>query len=511
MVTLETLKNSQEKIIRFSFLPLLLLLLIFFRTPSAFAQEGASLDKRVQAFTMKNGIRVLILERHISPTVSFYIRVKSGAVDEIEGKIGLAHLLEHMMFKGTKTIGTKNIRKEREFLSEISKTGDRLDQERAKGDKADRKLVGKLGERLATLQKSHRQWYQSNEIDRIYNEHGAVHINASTGQDMITYHVSLPANKAELWARIESDRMTNPVFREFYQERDVVMEERRQRTDSDPDGQLYEKFAAAAFMVHPYRRPVIGWANDISFLSMTDMEQFFLWTHAPQNMVITVVGDIETAKIRRLIETYFGRIPMRPSPARHETMEPPQTGEKRITVRFDANEQLAIGYHKPALPSPDDYRFDLIEAILSRGRTSRFYKTLVETQGIAESVSAVNGLPGSRYPNLFAIFATVRNPHKVDKLAGAIDNMIDDLKKAPVTDWELRKVKNQLQADFINRQNSNEGLASILSYYETLLGDWRYIVNYEKNIEKITPQELRDAANRYLSQDNRTIAIMKKD
>ena len=505
------LKNRPEIIIRLSFLPLILLLLIFFGAAVSFAQEGTDLDKRVRSFTLKNGIRVLILERHISPTVSFYIRVKAGAVDEIEGKTGLAHLLEHMMFKGTKTIGATNYRKEREVLSEISKTGDLLDREKAKGDKANKDQIEKLKERLAALQKSHRQLYKSNEIDRIYNENGAVNINASTGQDMITYHVSLPANKAELWARIESDRMSNPVLREFYQERDVVMEERRQRTDSDPDGQLYEKFAAAAFMVHPYRRPIIGWANDISFLSMTDMEQFFLWTHAPQNMVITVVGDVETAKIRRLIENYFGRIPMRPSPARHETLEPPQTGEKRITVRFDANDQLAIGYHKTALPSPDDYRFDLIEAILSRGRTSRFYKTLVETHGIAESVSAVNGLPGSRYPNLFAIFATVRSPHKIDKLAGAIDSMIDDLKKTPVTDGELRKVKNQLQADFIRRQNSNEGLAGILSYYETLLGDWRYIVNYEKNIESITPLELRDAANRYLSKDNRTIAIMKKD
>ena len=502
--------NRQEKIFILTFLHLLLFL-IFFGAPHSFAQEGTDLDKRVQSFTIKNGIRVLILERHISPTVSFYIRFRAGAVDEIEGKTGLAHLLEHMMFKGTKTIGTKNIRKEREILYEIRKTGDRLDQERAKGDKGDIKLVGKLGERLAALQKSHRQFYRSNEIDRIYNEHGAVHMNASTGQDMITYHVSLPANKAELWARIESDRMTNPVFREFYQERDVVMEERRQRTDSDPDRQLYEKFAAAAFMVHPYRRPVIGWANDISFLSMTDMDQFFVRTHAPQKMVITVVGDVETAKIRRLIENYFGRIPARPSPARHETVEPPQKGEKRITVRFDANEQLAIGYHKPPLPAADDYRFDLIEAILSRGRTSRFYKTLVETQGIAESVSAVNGMSGSRYPNLFSIFATVRNPHKVDKLNLAIDNMIEDLKKSPVTDWELRKVKNQLQADFINRQNSNEGLAGILSYYETILGDWRYIVNYEKNVEKITPEELKEAANRYLGQDNRTMAIMKKD
>jgi predicted Zn-dependent peptidase len=244
---------------------------------------------------------------------------------------------------------------------------------------------------------------------------------------------------------------------------------------------------------------------------MTDLEQFFHWTHAPQKMVITVVGNIQAGKIRHLIENYFGRIPSRPSPFRHETMEPPQKGEKRLVVRFDANEHIAIGYHKPALPAPDDYRLDLIEAILSRGRTSRFYKQLVETEGLAESISAVNGLPGSRYPNLFGIFATVRNPHNVDKLAAAIDKIIDDLKTKPVKDEELRKVKNQLQVDFIKRQNSNEGLASMLSYYETLLGDWRYLVDYAKKMETITPGELREAANRYLIPDNRTIAIIKKN
>jgi predicted Zn-dependent peptidase len=158
---------------------------------------------------MKNGIRVLIMERHISPTVAFYIRIKAGAADEIEGKTGLAHLLEHMMFKGTKTVGAINYAQERKYLTEIRRIGDRVDRERAKGDKADKELVGILKERLQAAQNEHRRWYRSNEIDRLYNEHGAVHINASTGQDMITYHVSLPANKAELWARIEADRMSN--------------------------------------------------------------------------------------------------------------------------------------------------------------------------------------------------------------------------------------------------------------------------------------------------------------
>jgi predicted Zn-dependent peptidase len=241
------------------------------------------------------------------------------------------------------------------------------------------------------------------------------------------------------------------------------------------------------------------------------MENFYYKTHAPENMVITVVGDIKAAKMRRLIEKYFGVIPIRYAPKRHQAPEPPQNGEKKITVRFNAGEQLIMGYHKPALPSPYDYRLDIIEAVLSRGRSARFYKTLIESQGIAESVTAANGLPGSRYPNLFGIFATVRSPHQVEKLAAAIDDVIDDLKTTPVSDRELRKVKNQLQSDFINRQNSNEGLAGMLSYYETLIGDWRYILSYDKIIEGITAAEIMETAKRYLVKDNRTMAIIKRD
>jgi len=210
--------------------------------------SGADLDdalmERVKSFTLKNGIRVLILERHFSPTASFYIRFRAGAAEEQEGKTGLAHLLEHMMFKGTKTIGGISSVREEKLLREIGKTGETLERERTKGERKDGQRIKALEKKLAALQKEHRRWYRSNEIDRLYAEAGAININASTSQDMITYHVSLPANKAELWARIEADRLANYVLREFYQEREVVKEERRQRIDADPDGLLFERFAA---------------------------------------------------------------------------------------------------------------------------------------------------------------------------------------------------------------------------------------------------------------------------
>ena len=254
------------------------------------------LEKRVVSHTLKNGLKILMVERHLSPTVSFYIRHRVGSVDEDEGKTGTAHLLEHMMFKGTKTIGTKNYSRESKILRQISETGRNLDLERMKGERADKNRIDLLNNQIDKLQQEHKKWFLENEIDRLYTENGADDVNASTGKDLTTYHISLPSNKIELWARIEADRMTNPVFREFYTERSVVMEERRQRIESDPEGLLYEHFLATAYIAHPYRRPILGWPSDIRFLSLEYMEVFFKRYYDPSNTVIAVVGDIDPNK-----------------------------------------------------------------------------------------------------------------------------------------------------------------------------------------------------------------------
>ncbi len=226
------------------------------------------LEKRVSKHTLANGLKILLVERHLSPIVSFYIRHRVGAVDDADGRTGTAHILEHMLFKGTKTIGAKNYAKEEKVLKSIAKTGRALDLEKKKGKDADKSRIESLTGELEALQNRHKELFVENEIDRLYTENGADDINASTGQDLTSYHTSLPSNKIELWARIEADRMANPVFRQFYSERDVVMEERRQRIESNPEGQLYEQFLAAAFIAHPYRRPIIGWASDIRFLDI---------------------------------------------------------------------------------------------------------------------------------------------------------------------------------------------------------------------------------------------------
>jgi predicted Zn-dependent peptidase len=486
----------------FSALGIFLLLLF----PSLLLAQD--LGERIQRFTFNNGLRLLTLERHLSPTVAIYIRYRAGAADEADGKTGTAHLLEHMMFKGTRTIGTRDYLREERVLRRIEKIGTALDREKAKGKAAVPALIATLTDQLTTLQNEQRRLTLSNEIDRLYTENGAVGLNASTGQDLTTYQVSIPSNRIELWARIESDRMVHPVFREFYSERDVVMEERRQRSESDPDGKLLEGYLAAAFLAHPYRRPILGWPSDMRYLDMAYMKRFFRNTHAPNNTVIAIVGDIQPSAVRKIVEKYFGRIPAQRLSSSLITAEPRQFAERRVDVPFAAEPQMILGYHKPPPPVYADHVFDVIESILARGRTSRLFKALVDEKRIAESIQAANGLPGARYPNQFVLFATPRNPHGCNELEQAIDQEIERLRTEPVSEKELEKVKNQIRADFIRGLNSNQGLAGMLSYYETLLGDFRYLIDYTDTIDRITPEEILQVAQTYLTKDNRTVATL---
>lgn len=472
---------------------------------------AVSLKERVKEFTLENGMKVLMLERHFSPTVSFYMSFKVGAVDEHPMISGTAHLLEHMLFKGTETLGTKNYTEEKKILDEIDRIAVKIDTDRITGKKADEKETRKLKTDLAKLQEKHKKYVIKDEIDSIYSRNGGVGFNASTGYDITRYKVSLPSNRVELWAKIEADRMQNPVLREFYSERDVVMEERRQRIDATPEGRLFENFMAHSFMVHPYRRPIIGWDSVLQFLNKNDTEKFFRTFYAPNNTVIAIVGDIDTAKVLNLIKRYFEDIPPQPLPPPIWLKEPEQQGERRVVVRSDANPRMIIGYHKPTVPDYDDYVFDVIDGILSRGRTSRFYKRLIEEKKIAVSIQTVNGYPGARFPNLFSIFATPRHPHTNAELEEVIYREIDRLKKEPVTERELRRIKNQLQADFVRRLKSNAGLASMLSYYQTVTGDWRYIENQLEIIEQVTSEDIMKVTAKYLTQKNRTVALLMKE
>ncbi|RKU10449.1 insulinase family protein [Candidatus Poribacteria bacterium] len=484
-------------------------LLILFLVALHGIASAQNLADRVVEHTFPNGLKLLMIERHTSPTVAPYILFKAGSVDESDDARGIAHMLEHMLFKGTKTIGTKDYEKEKVVLAEIDKIGDALDMERAKGVRADAEKIAELEAALKTQQEAVKEWVVSGEYTEIYTQHGSTGFNAGTSVDYTIYTVELPSNKLELWAMLESDRLKNAVLREFYVEREAVKEERRMVVDTRPGGKLYEQFMAASFTAHPYGMPIIGWPSDIAMLNRKKAEEFFRIHYAPNNSVMVIVGDINVEKTIKLIEKYFGDIPSQPLPDEVTVREPAQEGERRIEVEFDAEPQMMIGFHKPTIPHFDDYVLDMISAILSDGRTSRFYKNIVE-EGIAVSANSINGYPGARYDNLFVVSATPRSPHTTADVEEAIYTQLEKLKTEPVAEKEFKRILKQIDAGFIRALSSNAGMANQLAFYEGIAGDWRYILNWRKKMYEITPDDIMRVAQTYFKKSNRTVATLVK-
>jgi predicted Zn-dependent peptidase len=466
------------------------------------------LEEKVREHTFANGLKLLVVERHESPTLAAYITIGVGSVHETSQQRGVAHLLEHMLFKGTKTLGTTDYAREKPLLEEIEKIGSVLDALKIRPE-ADPQKVAELRERLAKLQQEHKQFVVKDEFSRIYGENGGVGYNAFTSKDLTTYLISLPANKLELWAAIEADRMQNAVLREFYTEREVVREERRRSYESSPDGMLYENLIAAAFTVHPYRHPVIGWDSDISNLSLAETRDFLHRYYAPANTVIALVGDIDTATAVQMVERYFGPIPPGTPVPPVTAVEPTQHGEKRLHIQFDAEPQVAVAFHKPTLPTRDDYVFDLIDQILSQGRTSRLYRTLVVEKELATAVGTY-GAPGSRYSNLFVISAVPRHPHTSNEVEAAIYAELERLAKEPVSAEELDQARNRLRVDRLRMLQGNNGLARMLTYYQTVAGDWRYLVTYDREVATITAEEVMATARTWFTPANRVVATLGK-
>ncbi len=481
------------------------LLLLSVGVPSL---QATTLAQKVQEHTFANGLKLLVVERPGAPVFSAYLTVGVGAVHETSGSRGVAHLLEHLRFKGTKTIGTQDYRQEQPLLNSIEEVGNALDLLR-NGSAPDEKSIATLEQQLADLQKRHRKLVIKDEFAQIYARNGAVGYNAFTSKDLTSYMVSLPANKLELWASLEADRMRNSVLREFYTERDVVMEERRRSYDADADGLLYESLLTTAFVVHPYRNPIIGWPTDIANLSPAVARSFMERYYSPVNTVIALVGAVDFPQAVALVENYFGSIPSGTPVPEVITVEPAQRGEKRVTVEFDAESRLTVAFHKPTLPARDDYIFDVIDHILSQGRTSRLYRALVLEQQLATSVASY-GAPGYRYPNLFMIQAVPRYPHTVTEVEIALYAELQRLAREPVSEELLVQVRNRLRVDHLRTLQSNDGLARMLTFHQSISGDWRYLIDYEEQISLITAEDIQRVAATYLVPSNRTVAVLQK-
>jgi predicted Zn-dependent peptidase len=478
-------------------------------TALAAAQDVASFEKRITVKKLDNGLTVVICERPEAPVFSFFTHVDAGSVQDPLGQTGLAHMFEHMAFKGTDKIGTTDFTAEKVALDKVEQTYAAYIAERDKP-------VGRDEQKLKDLEKAWKdaiaaadKYVKPNEFPQIVESNGGEDMNANTGHDETNYFYSFPENRLELWAYLESERFLHPVMREFYKERNVVIEERRMRTDSNPIGRLLEQFTTAAFQAHPYHRPTIGWMSDLNSFSATDAKNFFDKYYIPSNMVVTVVGDVKASETMPVIEKYLGRLPSRPRPDERTTTEPPQNSERRVVLQEMSQPLYLEGYHRPDYHSPDDAVYDAIADLMSNGRTSRLYRALVRDKKIASDSAGFTGLPGNKYPHLFAFYAFPLPGHKPDEMADAIHVEIEKLKKQDISDEELKMIKTRAKANLIRSLGSNEGLANNLALYQARYDDWRELFRSVDRIDKVSKADIRRVANQTFVSNNRTVGIVE--
>ncbi|MEO1145289.1 MAG: pitrilysin family protein [Cyanobacteria bacterium J06638_22] len=445
---------------------------------------------RVTEFTLDNGIRFIVMERHQAPVISFMTYVDVGAAQESEGKTGAAHFLEHLAFKGTQRIGTTNYDAETVLFEQMDAVFDELLAAQAAEDTA---AVESLQMQFDALRQEAAQFVVQNAYGQIVEQAGGVGLNATTSADETRYFYSFPSNKLELWMSLESERFLEPVFREFYEEKDVILEERRSRTDNSPIGKMIEAFLETAFPEHPYGRPVIGYEEDIRNLRRQDIQEFFETHYTPDHMVMAVVGDVDPEEVQRLAETYFGRFEARPAAPETIAEPPQQDAPQEVVLNLPSQPWYLQGYQRPSANSSEDVVYAMISSLLTGGRTSRLYQALVE-QGIALNVDVYDSFPGERYPTVMLMYALTAPGHTIDDVAAVINQELERLMTEPVPVEELDRVKNQVRVSVLQLLASNRGMASLLPDYEAKTGDWRNLFNDLKALEAVTVEDVQAVA-----------------
>jgi predicted Zn-dependent peptidase len=468
--------------------------------------------------TLPNGMRVLIVERHDDPSIAGGWVAHVGSADERPGITGIAHLFEHMMFKGTPTLGTKDYAKDLEVIAAQERVRDQMRLEEARMRAAMRRgeiedwqdpanksaRYKELEKEFKALIEQQRELLVKNEFDRVYTTGGASGMNAFTTTDMTGYFINVPANKLELWMWMESERLLRPVFREFYAERDVVFEERRLRTESTPLGKFDETLEAMIWTSHPYHWPTVGWPSDIPAISKKQADEFYGLYYAPQNITLILVGDVNATTAQPLIQKYFGRIRRGPKdPPEVVTLEMPPLAEKRMYAEAEANPQVEIHWHTVPWGHRDSYALNILSQILAT-RTGRLYKGLVLGAQLATDVQA--GPDHRKYAGKFGISGEAREPYTPEQVEAAIYKELDRLKAEDVPDQELQKVKNNFAAAEYRRLASNMPILMQLIMADGL-GDWREINEAGAKHQAVTAADVRRVAQRYFTKDNRTVAI----
>jgi zinc protease len=415
--------------------------------------SAAPLCAEVKEYTLDNGLKALISEDHKVPLATFQIWYRVGSRDEQPGKTGLSHFLEHMMFKGTPKYGSK-------------------------------------------------------VFSKIIQRNGGVD-NAMTTKDYTMYFQTMASDRTGISIDLESDRMRNLIMdpKETVSERSVVMEERRMRYDDDPQNSLFENFVATALMTHPYRRPVIGWMPDVASLTRDDLYAHYRKFYAPDNAFVVIVGDVNPEEVMKKIKAAFGDMKKGDLRTVPVTTEPEQKGEKRVYLRKEAElPYILAGYHTPSFPHEDSAALEVLSTILSGGKSARLYRSLVYEKKLALNAGAdYSGMYHD--PFLFFLWGSPAPGKDSAELEKMLYAEIDAIRNTPPSDTEVQKAKNQTEASFVFGQDSLSTQATKIGMFE-ILGSWKLMDKYLEAIRKVTPEEVRSVAKKYLTEDNRTVGIL---
>ena len=470
---------------------------------------------------LANGLKLLLVERHGEPSVAGAWVAHVGSANERPGITGIAHLFEHMMFKGTTTIGTTDAQKDLAILAAQEKVRDDMRDEEARmrgmirRGKIDDLLkpenwtprYRELQKQFQPLVEAERKVLVQNELWKIYLANGATGLNAFTMEDMTAYYCSVPANKLELWMWLESDRLLHPVFREFYAERDVVFEERRMRLESTPLGPAMEAFTSMFWEALPYSWNTLGWPSDVSTISKAQADAFYQTFYSPQNLTLILVGDFRPASAVALAQKYFGRLPRgKNNPPDLVTLEPAQTVEKRMNAAVAASPQVEIYWHTVPFGHCDSYALEILAQILST-QTGRLYKALVTGSGIATEVSAAQN--SMKWAGFFDAGGEPASGHAPAEVESAIYAAIEKLQRDEVPPEELQKVKNNFVASQYRRLESDFGILHALIWNEGE-GDWREINRAIPEIQAVTAADVKRVAGRYFTAENRAVATFTR-
>ena len=485
---------------------LLFFLLMFLALPCVvFSSLVDEYNSRITEYTLKNGMHFILLEDHTAPVISFHVHVKAGSKNEQIGETGISHLLEHLAFNGSTKIGTKNWKAEKQLMEKMDETYAQL--KKSEGTGASEAECNKLRQLFVELKQKAASLSETNEFGKIFDMHGSVGPNAYTSYDMTAYWVELPSNKAELWALLESDRLFHPVFRGFYEEIEVVKEERRMRVDNSPWGKLMEEFLGVAYRLHPYRNPIVGYPADLEHINRSMIKDFYLTHYLPSNIIVTVTGDIYPETFIPLVERYFDRVSCRKGPVPEIPQEPPRYSEKRVVIQMDAQPMLLIGFNICDINHPDLPALEICSEILAGGRTSRLYKKLVKEEHTAISVGS--WCWGGEYPGIFYLSAVASKDSDNNQIETSIYQVIDQLQEGHIEAIEISGAKARVKMELLRSLRARREMAAELAWYKAATGDWRNLFNYASQLEKVTAEDIVRVVKKYFTQSNRTVATIE--